>query len=118
MTLGPALVVLAWLERKAFSAANPLIVFGRVPFFFFMIHFAVIHALAIVLGFLRYGPTSFLLMPAPSMGGRREMFPAGYGYDLWVVYLVWVAVVVMLYPLCRWFADLRQRRRDWWLSYL
>ena len=118
MTLGPALVVLAWLEGRQLSAANPILVFGRVPFFFFVVHFAVIHALAIVLGFLRYGKGNFLLMPAPSMGGAREMFPAHYGYDLWVVYAVWIAVIAILYPLCRSFAELRRRRSDWWLSYL
>ena len=118
MTLGPALMAMAWLEWKQLSATNPLIVFGRVPFFFFVLHLAVIHAIAILLGFLRYGWTNFLLLPPPSMGSIREKFPPGYGYELWVVYLVWIAVIVMLYPLCRWFAALKQRRRDWWLSYL
>jgi hypothetical protein len=73
---------------------------------------------AIGLGLLRYGWASFLLTPAPSMGGMRKSFPPNYGYDLWVVYAVWLAVIVMLYPLCRWFAQLKQHRRDWWLSYL
>ncbi len=118
MTLGPALIAMAWLERRQLSANNPVIVFGRVPFFFFVIHLAVIHALAILLGFLRYGRASFLLLPAPSMGSMRKIFPPDYGYNLWVVYAVWIAVIVMLYPLCRWFAQLKQRRKDWWLSYL
>jgi hypothetical protein len=95
-----------------------VIVFGRVPFFFFVVHLALIHALVIVLGLFRYGRASFLLLPAPSMGGMSKMFPPGYGYDLWVVYAVWVAVIAMLYPVCRWFAQLKQRRKDWWLSYL
>lgn len=118
MTLGPAMIAMAWLERKQFSAHSPVMVFGRVPFFFFVVHLAVIHAVAILLGFLRYGWTNFLLIPAPSMGTMRSKFPAGYGYDLWVVYAVWIAVIVMLYPLCRWFAGVKQHRRDWWLSYL
>lgn len=118
MTLGPALVALAWLERVRFSDANPLIVFGRVPLFYFVVHLAVIHALAILLGFLRYGWHGFLLLPAPSMGGPAKLFPPDYGVSLWVVYGVWAAVVVMLYPVCRWYAQLKQRRHDWWLSYL
>jgi len=89
-----------------------------VPFFYYVVHLAVIHVLAIVMGFLRYGKASFLLLPAPSLGGPAEAFPANYGYDLWVVYVVWVAVIVMTYPMCRWFAQLKQRRHDWWLSYL
>jgi uncharacterized membrane protein len=118
MTLGPALLVMAWLENVRLSSTNPLIVFGRVPFFFYVIHLAVVHALAIVINFFRYGRTSFLLLPPPSMGGPREIFPAGYGFNLWVVYAVWMVVIVMLYPVCRWFAELKQRRGDWWLSYL
>jgi len=118
MTLGPAMIAMAWLERKQFAASNPVIVFGRVPFFFFVVHLAVIHAIAILMGFLRYGWRDFLLIPAPSMGSMRSKFPADYGYDLWVVYAVWIAVVVALYPLCRWFAGVKQRRRDWWLGYL
>jgi hypothetical protein len=52
------------------------------------------------------------------MGGPRDLFPAGFGYDLWVVYAVWALIVVGLYPACRWFATVKQRRRDWWLTYL
>jgi uncharacterized membrane protein len=118
MTLGPALLVMAWLENVRLSSTNPLIVFGRVPFFFYVVHLAVAHALAIVINFFRYGRASFLLLPPPSMGGPREIFPPGYGFNLWVVYAVWIAAIVMLYPVCRWFAHLKQRRRDWWLSYL
>jgi hypothetical protein len=69
-------------------------------------------------GFVRYGRARFLLLPAPSMGGMRKMFPPDYGYSLWVVFAVWIAVIVILYPVCGWFAQLKQRRRDWWLSYL
>jgi uncharacterized membrane protein len=118
MTLGPALLAMAWLERARLSSTNPLIVFGRVPFFFFLLHLAVIHALTIAMNFIRYGNASFLFTPAPSMGGPRQTFPPDYGYGLWVVYAVWIAVIVMLYPLCRWYAQLKQRRRYWWLSYL
>ena len=52
------------------------------------------------------------------MGGPRELFPADFGYPLWVTYAVWVFVVLLLYPLCKWFAELKASRRDWWLSYL
>jgi hypothetical protein len=52
------------------------------------------------------------------MGGSRQLFPPDFGYDLWVVYVVWALVVVALYPVCRWFADLKQRRRGWWWSYV
>jgi hypothetical protein len=47
-----------------------------------------------------------------------QLFPKGYGVDLPGVYTVWVLVVIALYPLCRWVAAVKDRRRDWWLSYL
>jgi hypothetical protein len=52
------------------------------------------------------------------MGGARDAFPADFGYPLWATYAVWVAVVTALYPICRWFAGVKARRRDWWLGYV
>jgi hypothetical protein len=118
MTLGPAIAVMGWLDRVRLSNSNPFLVFGRVPFFFYVVHLALIHAVTILLGYLRYGRASFLLFPAPSLGGPRDIFPPDYGFSLGIVYLVWFAAIVMTYPLCRWFAQLKQRRHDWWLSYL
>jgi uncharacterized membrane protein len=120
MTLGPALLMLAWLDRRALTAANPLVVFGRVPMFYFILHFYMIHVLAALAALLRYGASAwrFIFNPLPSMGGPPELFPAGFGYALWIVYGVWILVVVLLYPACRWFAGIKTARRDWWLSYL
>jgi uncharacterized membrane protein len=119
MTLGPALVALALLERYSFSRTNPLIVFGRTPFFFFLFHLAVTHLLSMALAAAYYGPGRFLLLPPPSMGGPSELFPPQYGFGLTVVYLAWLTVVAIAYPVCGWYADLKQRHRDlWWLSYL
>lgn len=77
MTLGPALVGLAWLDGRSFTPANPLIVFGRVPLFYFVAHFYLIHALLLVMGCFRYGPAAFTFMlnPVPSMGGPKQLFP-------------------------------------------
>ena len=118
MTLGPALLVLAFLVRRPLRFANPLAVFGRVPFFYYVAHMLLAHVIAIVLSYARYGWKPFLWQAPPSMGGPEKMFPAGYGYPLWVVYAVWIAVLALLYPACLWFAGVKQRRRDWWLSYL
>jgi len=120
MTLGPALLLLAWFERRAFSTANPLIVFGRVPMFYFILHFYLIHVLAVLFAWLRYGnpAAGFVFNPLPSMGGPRALFPANFGYSLWTAYGVWLLVLVLLYPVCRWFAKVKARRREWWLSYL
>jgi uncharacterized membrane protein len=119
MTLGPALLALAWFDRLRFSRANPLIVFGRVPLFYFVLHFFVAHAIAVALALVHYGSAawSFMFQPVPSMGGPAKAFPPDFGHELWVVYAVWIAIVATLYPLCRWFAAVKERRRDWWLSY-
>jgi len=119
MTLGPALLLLSYFDRRSFSRSNPLIVFGRVPLFYFVLHFIAAHVAAFALAVLTYGSSAFTFMwqPVPSMGGMATSFPPGFGWDLWVAYAVWIAIVVALYPLCRWFAAVKERRRDWWLSY-
>jgi uncharacterized membrane protein len=120
MTIGPALLALIYLERRALPVSHPLVIFGRVPFFYYVVHFWILHVLASSLAWVRYGSASlaFLFNPLPSMGGPRPLFPEDFGYPLWVTYAVWVFVVILLYPLCRWFAGLKARRRDWWLSYV
>lgn len=120
MTLGPALIVLSWLDRLTFSRSNPLIVFGRVPMFYFVLHFFAAHVAIVLLALMRYGRSamSFMFQPVPSMGGPLKSFPPGFGFDLWVAYVVWIAIVVSLYPACRWFASVKERNRSWWLSYL
>ena len=120
MTLGPSLLMLAYLDRRTFKAGNPLIVFGRVPMFYFILHFYLIHALVVLAASLRYGraASAFIFNLLPSMGGPAPLFPANFGYPLWVVYGVWILTVVLLYPVCLWFARVKATRGDWWLSYL
>ena len=118
MTLGPALLCLAWFDTLEWHFANPLIVFGRVPFFYFVIHFFAAHAIASVMEAIRYGRPSIMFGPLPNMGGSKAAFPPDFGFDLWVVYVVWFSLVLALYPLCRWFAGIKARHHNWWLSYL
>jgi len=118
MTLGPALIALAYFERLRPREWNPILVFGRVPLVFFVVHLAVIHACAIGLTYLRYGHAAFLFTPPPTLGTPRNLFPADYGWRLLAAYGVWMFVLALMYPLCLWFARLKRRRKDWWLSYL
>ncbi len=90
---------------------RPLIVFGRAPFAFYVAHLYLIHALAVVFGTIQgFDAREFLTY--------SFFFPKGYGVGLPGVYAVWLLVVAALYPLCRWVAAAKSRRRDWWLSYL
>jgi uncharacterized membrane protein len=120
MTMGPALLALAWLDRIELPRANPLVTLGRAPLFFFVAHFFLAHAVAVALAWLRYGgaAAAFTFHPLPSMGGPRDLYPPDFGFNLWVAYVVWAAVVLALYPACRWFANWKARHDTWWVSYL
>jgi len=96
MTLGPAMLMLALLDRIKFSERNPLIVFGRAPLFYFLLHLYMIHFLTIPLAWIRYGKWM-------AINPILRVFPPGYGYSLPVVYLIWIAIVATLYPLCLWY---------------
>jgi hypothetical protein len=118
MTLGPAMLFLAWADRRRPRDGNPFLVFGRVPMFYYLLHIPLIHAVAIAMTGIRYGMAPFLFTPPPTLGTPRDVFPPDYGWDLWVTYAVCAGVVLALYPVCRWFAGLKKRRTNWWLSYL
>jgi uncharacterized membrane protein len=112
MTLGPALVLLGLFEHTRGIFADWILTFGRVPFFFYIAHIILIHALAVVLTWMVFGDAGWLYGPLPPQK------PASYGVSLPAIYAVWICVVMMLYPFCRWFASLKQQRREWWWSYL
>jgi uncharacterized membrane protein len=118
MTLGPMIALLGLLERARPGDRHPLVVFGRVPLLYFVLHLIVAHAIAVAFTAVRYGNAPFLWMPPPTLGTPRQMFPPDYGWDLWVVYAVTALVVAALYPVCLWFSRFKARRRAWWVSYL
>ena len=111
MTLGPAAIACAFAERLYGPIRNALQTFGRAPLAFYVAHLYLIHAVAIVLG-------SAQGFSAEQFFTRFRYFPEGYGVGLPAVYLIWIAVVIALYPLCRWVAAVKARRHDWWLSYV
>ena len=117
MTLGPVLLALAWVERVRLTRVRPLVVFGRVPLFYFALHFAVLHAVATVVCLVRYGSAHWMF-ESPDLAHYPFSPPPGWGFTLPVVYAVWIAAVIAVYPLCRWFAGVKSRSRAWWLSYL
>jgi uncharacterized membrane protein len=115
MTLGPSLLLLGWLNGRNISGWwRPLLVFGRVPMFFYVVHLYFIHAVAVVVAILWKQPYVWLLRG----GFGFNDLPDGYGHNLPFVYAMWGLIMVVLYFVCRWFSELKQRRREWWLSYL
>ena len=114
MTLGPALMLLAWLERGTAPIFKPFLVFGHVPLFYYLLHLPFIHALAALVAFTRYGRADWLF---GSPFDTHTTIPSDNGFGLSVVYLFWVVVIVALYPACRWFADLKRLNKSPWLSY-
>lgn len=133
MTIGPALLFLAWAERGNPSVVDSIagngslntesrgstlrrffITYGRVPLFFYIGQWIVAHTIAIVASKLAGKPTDHLF-------GNIVLGPPakpGAGFGLLAVYAFWVLGFLLLYPLCRWYAGVKARRRDWWLSYL
>ena len=103
MTLGPALMLLAAFEHARGWLAAALATFGQVPFFFYVVHIYLIHALAVAAGVV--------------ITGALASNPA-IGLSLAGIYLIWLAVLVLLYPICRWFAGLKERGSGWWWSYI
>lgn len=117
MTIGPVLLALAWAESRPAAWPRVLLVFGRVPLFYYALHFAVLHALATLVCAWKYGAIHWMF-ESPDLGRYPFTPPTGWGFALPIVYVIWACVVVGTYPLCRWFARLKSRRHEAWLSYL
>ena len=116
MTLGPALILLGLFDKAKVQRglSRVLLVFGRVPLFYYVLHLYLIHILAIL---------AALAFHQPALHGSAiadfATKPAGYGHGLPFIYAMWILAVAILYLPCRWFMELRSRHRDWaWLSYL
>lgn len=116
MTLGPTIALIPILEKARGTLARWITVFGRVPFFFYVLHIPLIHALALVVSQVRLGSVSPWLFTNHPMGNPPA--PDGYTWSLPLLYLVWAIALGILYFPCRSFAQLKARRHDWWLSYL
>jgi uncharacterized membrane protein len=116
MTLGPILIFLANTENLKGRVVNFFSTFGRVPFFYYVLHIYLVHFIAL------------LLAQFSGIGWQKMILPffvtevpalKGYGFHLWVVYAVWAAVIIVLYPLCKMFDNYKMNHKEkWWLSYL
>jgi hypothetical protein len=116
MTLGPSLILLGLFDKMKAQRglSRILMVFGRVPLFYYVLHLYVIHILAI-LAALAFQQR----LPYGSVIADFATKPAGYGHGLPFIYAAWILAVTILYLPCLWFMEFRSRHRDWtWLSYL
>lgn len=116
MTIGPALLFLYFSEKVQNRMSKILVIIGRVPFYYYILHLYLIHIFGII-GLLILGEDwrEIIYTPQRFMSG----YLANKGFDLWVTYLVWVLVIIILYPLCKKYQEYKANNPDkWWLSYL
>jgi len=117
MTLGPALILLGLVDRAKAEGrlGRVLIVYGRVPMFYYVLHLYLIHIVAILVALAFHQPAAWLWHGAVFL----LRAPEGYGHGLPFIYAIWLLVVAILYLPCRWYMEFKRRHRDWaWLSYL
>ena len=116
MTLGATFLFLANAEKLKGRIVNFFCTFGRVPFFYYILHLYLIHIMALLFAQISgWGWQKFIL----STWVGREPNMKGYGFSLWVVYIVWIGIILLLYPLCKRFDNYKQNHKEkWWLSYL
>jgi uncharacterized membrane protein len=117
MTLGPALIFLWAVDNHTPRLLRPALIIGKVPMFYYLLHFAFIHMLAVLICYARYGHIHWMF-ESPDIAHFPITQPPGWGLTLPFVYLLWAIVVVAMYPLCRWYAALKQRSNNPLLSYL
>lgn len=116
VTLGPAILWLTVSENFAGRISQGIKILGRVPMFYYLLHLYLIHILAVIAALLTGYDASDMVFNTWVTNSPNLV---GYGFSLWVVYAVWIAVVVILYPLCKWYDDYKAaHRQKWWLSYL
>ena len=117
MTLGPAMLALYAFEAGTPPLLKPALIIGRVPLFYYILHIPLIHLIAVAVCYARYGHV-YWMFQSPSPAQYPITPPPGWGLSLPALYLIWGIVVLLLYPLCRWYARLKQRRSYFWLSYV
>lgn len=116
ITVGPALIFLSLAERPLRSLGEKIVIFGRVPMFYYLAHFFLIHFFASIVGIITGYPGMIVL----SKSVYRTTELKGFGFDLTTVYLIWIGLIFLLYPVCKWFDNYKRthQQKHWWLSYL
>jgi uncharacterized membrane protein len=115
-TIGPGLIFLSLIKNTKSQLAKIITVYGRVPFFYFILHFYILRIAQVITYLGRGHSVAEGMKGVPGLPFKFSM--PGEGYSLWVVYGIWIAIVIIMYPLCKWFSNYKQKHKDWWLSYL
>lgn len=116
MTIGPAIIFLAFFDKATGAVSRFISVYGRVAFFYYILHFFLIHIISSILFLLRGHTFAEGIYPK---GEFPNFLKPGEGYNLSIVYLLWIGIVALLYPLCKWYDGYKTRHKEkWWLSYL
>lgn len=114
MTLGSSITILSLIENVQNKFTGILIVYGNVPFFYYILHFYLIRLFTVLAFFALGFKTNQIVEP-----NNPFLFqPKGFGFNLFVVYLIWFTIITILYFPCRWFSKYKKTHRQWWLSYL
>ena len=114
MTLGPAIILLSLIETAQNKFTKILSIYGRVPFFYYVLHFYLIHTICVILFFATgYTSKDIIDLNTPFL-----FRPQHFGFDLPAVYSIWLFVIIVLYIPCKWFDEYRRTHHQWWLSYL
>jgi uncharacterized membrane protein len=118
MTLGPALLCIGRLESRPRPQLGALLVFGRVPMFFYLIHLPLIHGLAVALSYFNHGSAAWLLKDPFALRRGATAAPESYGFELVGVYAVWICCLAVLFPLCKWYGAFKKGSRHPFWSYI
>ncbi len=114
LLIGMAMVLMSLLDRDLGAWSKPFQNIGQVPFFFYVLHIPILHLAGILFALYQFGDASWLY-GAPLKKSPEEFV---YEYQLLPTYIAWFLAVLALYYPSKWFASLKQTRKDWWLSYL
>jgi uncharacterized membrane protein len=117
MTLGPALLFLCAVDNHTPQFLRRALIYGKAPLFYYVLHFLLLHLIAVVICGIRYGHI-YWMFQSPTLDRYPFTRPPGWGFGLPGVYLIWACVVIAVYPICRWYSALKQRSSNPWLSYL
>ena len=114
VTIGAGMILLSWLEGIGNRLSNFFRVYGRVPMFYYILHFYILHTLVVIVFFLEGYSTNQIVTPQNPFLFR----PSDFGFGLLGVYAIWIFVFLVLYPLCKKYDRYKSTHQKWWLSYL